>query len=220
MAALSDDAGWVAERCAAWLLARTTGDVAHDHEHVRRVVAAARHLALAEGADLLVVLPAAWLHDCVMVPKDSPQRAAASRLAAQAADALLCELGVSEARRAAIAHAIEAHSFSAGIAPRTLEAAVVQDADRLDALGAIGLSRCLMLGGASGRRLYDPADPFAHDRPLDDLRNTIDHLPAKLLRLAGQFNTATARAEAQQRTAWLAQYLAQLNRELAAWPPA
>jgi uncharacterized protein len=220
VAALSAGADGLAQRCAAWALAQAAGDAAHDHEHVRRVVASARHLALAEGADLLVVVPAAWLHDCVAVPKDSPRRALASTLAAQAASALLVELGVPEARRAAIAHAIEAHSFSAGIAPRTLEAAVVQDADRLDALGAIGLSRCLMLGGALGRRLYDPADPFASARPLDDRQNSIDHLPAKLLRLAGQFNTATARAEAQRRTAWLEQYLAELSRELAAWPPA
>ena len=59
-----------------------------------------------------------------------------------------------------IRHAIEAHSYSAGIAPRTIEAKVVQDADRLDALGAIGLARCIAVGAALGRPLYEPDDPF------------------------------------------------------------
>lgn len=189
-------------------------DAAHDLEHIRRVVTTARRLALAEGAELAVVLPAAWLHDCVVVPKDSPLRSQASRLAAEAATTFLRSVDYPTERLAAIAHAIEAHSFSAQIVPQTREAQVVQDADRLDALGAIGLARCLMLGGAMGRRLYDPDDPFAEQRVFDDGVNTVDHFYVKLLRLADTMTTESGRVEARQRTRFLEQFLEQLRHEI------
>jgi uncharacterized protein len=190
-------------------------DAAHDLEHIRRVVATARMLAVAERADLAVVIPAAWLHDCVVVPKDSPQRSQASGLAARAAVNFLRAIDYPESHVDAIHHAIEAHSFSANIRPRTGEAQIVQDADRLDALGAIGIARCLMLGGAIGRRLYDPREPFPVEREPNDVINTIDHFYLKLLRLADTMMTAAGRAEAQQRTVFIHQFLEQLRREIA-----
>ncbi len=195
-------------------LAAAGGDAAHDREHVRRVVRNAATLAAAEGARPEVVLPAAWLHDCVMVPKDSPQRAAASRLAAAQAAAWLREWGWPEVLLPDIAHAIEAHSFSAGIAPRTIEARVVQDADRLDALGAVGLARCLMLGGELGRPLYAAEDPFCERRPPDDRAACVDHFHTKLLTLEDAMQTAGGRVEARRRTEFLRQFLAELRREL------
>jgi uncharacterized protein len=201
-------------RFAAFLAAGAPADAAHDGEHIRRVVANARRIAAGEGADLNVVLPAAWLHDCVSVPKDSPLRAQASTLAAEAAGAWLREQGYPERLVPAVEHAIAAHSFSAGIVPRTLEAQVVQDADRLDSLGAIGVARCLMLGGAIGRRLYDPAEPFPGARPPDDVANTVDHFYSKLLQLADGMQTAAGRAEAQCRTAFMRRFLEQLRGEV------
>jgi uncharacterized protein len=191
-----------------------TDDPAHDLAHVRRVVANARMLAAAEGADMAVVLPAAWLHDCVVVPKDSPQRAQASRLAAAAAADFLHEIGYPAAHIPAIAHAIAAHSFTARIPPETLEARVVQDADRLDAIGAIGIARTLMLGAAMGKPLYDEADPLPATRPPDDARAVIDHFYTKLLRLAEMMQTATGRREGERRTALMRLYLDELGREL------
>jgi uncharacterized protein len=114
----------------------------------------------------------------------------------------------------AIRHAIEAHSFSANIAPRTIEAMVVQDADRLDALGAVGIARCMMLSGAMGRRLYDPNQPFPIQRPIDDLSNSVDHFFTKLLRLAGTMQTRAGHAEAQVRTTTMRFFLQQLSREI------
>jgi uncharacterized protein len=116
--------------------------------------------------------------------------------------------------RPEIVHAIEAHSFSAGIAPRTLEAKVVQDADRLEALGAVGLARCLMLGGALGRPLYAAEDPFCAQRPPDDRAATVDHFFAKLLRLEATMQTESGRREARRRTEYLREFLAQLRREI------
>ena len=189
-------------------------DAAHDAEHVRRVVRTALALAPAEGAAPDVVLPAAWLHDLVPVAKRSPDRPRASRLAAAAAVRLLAGWGYPAAWLPEVAHAIAAHSFSAAIAPRTAAARVVQDADRLDALGAVGLARCLMLGGELGRPLYDPDDPFAERRPVDDAAWTLDHLPAKLLGLAATMRTAAGRREAERRTALLHGFRAALRREL------
>ena len=167
-----------------------------------------------EGARVDVVLPAAWLHDCVHVAKDSPQRAHASRLAADHALRFLESAGYPAAALPAIRHAIEAHSFSAGIAPETLEAKVVQDADRLDALGAIGLARCIAVGAALGRPVYEPNDPFCRERVPDDRGASVDHFYTKLLKLAGTMQTAAGRREAERRTAFLRAFLAQLESEI------
>jgi uncharacterized protein len=189
-------------------------DAAHDDSHLHRVVASAYSLARAAHATLDIVLPAAWLHDCVHVPKTSPDRARASVLAADQATAFLRDRGYPSAQCDAIHHAIAAHSFSAKIPPTTVEAQVVQDADRLDAIGAIGIARCLMLGGQMGRPLYHPDDPFADDRAVDDGTFSIDHFYAKLLTLAGTMQTVAGRAEADRRTAFLRAYLAQLRSEI------
>jgi uncharacterized protein len=201
---------------AQFLAEATAQDAAHDDEHIRRVVSMARRLAAVEGAALAVVVPAAWLHDCVVVPKDSPQRSQASTLAAHAAAGFLRGIGYPETHLTAIEHAIAAHSFSAAIQPRTIEARVVQDADRLDAIGAIGVARCLMLGGALGRRLYDPTEPFPTTREPDDMAFSIDHFYLKLLRLAESMTTAAGRAEALRRTAFMQQFLDQLHSEIGA----
>jgi uncharacterized protein len=189
-------------------------DAAHDMAHLARVVSMARRLAVEEHASLDIVMPAAWLHDCVHVPVTSPDRPRASVMAGDAAVAFLATIGYPPALFDAIHHAIAAHSFSAKIAPLTAEARVVQDADRLDAIGAIGIARCLMLGGQLGRTLYDTNDPFADHRPPDDRVSSVDHFYTKLLRLAATMQTAAGRDEANRRTAFMRDYLDQLRREL------
>jgi uncharacterized protein len=202
------------ERYCVAALADQGGDVAHELTHVRRVVRNARELAATEGARREIVLPAAWLHDCVTVAKDSPQRPLASRLAAVQAGQWLAQWGYDGDEVAAIAHAIEAHSFSAGIAPRTIEARVVQDADRLEALGAVGVARCFLLGGALGRPLLAAADPFCATRAPDDAVACVDHFFSKLLHLEATMQTAAGRAEARRRTDFLRHFLAELQREV------
>jgi uncharacterized protein len=192
----------------------SVADVAHDAHHVERVVRNARRIGEREGAHMAVVLPAAWLHDIVAVRKDSPDRARASTLAAAEAARFLQGIGYPTALVAEIAHAIEAHSFSAGIEPRTLEAEVVQDADRLEALGAIGIARCFATTGAMARPLYCPDDPFGVARALDDRTYALDHFELKLFRVAETLRTASGRAEGQQRAAFLRAYVAQLRLEI------
>lgn len=193
---------------------QTSADAAHDNDHLRRVVKTVRLLAAAEGAALEIVVPAAWLHDCVRISKSSPLRSRASLLAAERAVLLLDGWGYEENYREAIRHAIEAHSFSAGVTPQTVEAKVLQDADRLDALGAVGLCRCLMVGGEGHKVIYDEADPFCEKRKPDEQKYIIDHFYSKLLNLADKMNTATAQKEAQRRVEFMRCFLLQLRKEL------
>ncbi len=189
-------------------------DPGHGIAHLRRVVGTALALAREEGASLEVVLPAAWLHDCVNVAKDSPERARASRIAAERAVRFLNDAGYAPEFLDGIAHAIEAHSWSAGIAPRTVEAKAVQDADRLDALGAIGVARCIAVGAALGRPLYEAEDPFCERREPDDRGSSLDHFYSKLLRLAGTMQTEAGRREAARRTEFIELFLQQLRTEI------
>jgi uncharacterized protein len=208
---------WAAHSAAIEAFAHETGrraDAAHDMAHLARVVAMARRLSQRERASLDIVMPAAWLHDCVHVPVTSSDRPRASVMAGDVASAFLRGIGYPESLLPPIHHAIAAHSFSARIAPRTVEARVVQDADRLDAIGAIGIARCLMLGGQMGRTLYDVDDPFAEHRVADDTVSSVDHFYTKLLTLAGTMQTHAGRTEADQRTAFMRDYLGQLRREL------
>ncbi|HFQ92425.1 MAG TPA: HD domain-containing protein [Anaerolineae bacterium] len=197
-----------------FVLEQTAVDAAHDLAHIQRVVQNATRFAQAEQADLNVVIPAAWLHDCVIVPKDSPQRPYASRLAADTAVQFLRQQDYPAQYLDAIAHAIAAHSFSAGIPPQTIEAKVVQDADRIDAIGAIGIARAFAVGGALQRPLYHPDDPFCRQRPPDDFAATVDHFYTKLFKLEESMQTAAARREAQKRTRFMRDYLAQLAEEI------
>jgi uncharacterized protein len=190
-------------------------DPGHGPAHLERVVATALKLAAEEGARVEVVLPAAWLHDCVHVAKDSPDRARASQLAADHALRFLESAGYPAPLLPDVRHAIEAHSYSAGIAAQSAEAKVVQDADRLDALGAIGLARCIAVGAALGRPVYEPQDPFCRRRAPDDRGASVDHFYTKLLKLAGTMQTAAGRREAERRTAFLRAFLEQLESEIA-----
>ena len=191
----------------------SVSDSAHDLAHVKRVVKNARQLAIAENADLDIVIPAAWLHDVVSLAKNDPNRAMASQLAADKACDILAELSYPEDHLSAVHHAIKAHSFSAGVKALSLEAKVVQDADRLDALGAIGLARCFMVSGALNRPLYHWQDPFAENRSLDDSQFCIDHFYQKLLTLTAKMNTDSARKIAAQRSAYMSDFLEQLASE-------
>ncbi len=197
-----------------FLAQQANHDAAHDAAHVQRVVHNAHHFAAAEGAELAIVLPAAWLHDCVHVAKDSPRRAIASQLAAETAVAFLHARDYPPQYLDAIAHAIAAHSFSAQIAPQTLEASVVQDADRIDALGAIGIARAFTTGGALGRPIYHQPDPFCQQRPPADHLASLDHFYTKLLKLAETMQTAVGRREAIVRSQFIRAYLAQLATEI------
>jgi uncharacterized protein len=179
-------------------------DGAHDIAHLHRVWhAATTLLADYPGADAMVVQAACYLHDIVNLPKNHPERHLASRHAATRACEKLAQTGFPPSRLNGVAHAIEAHSFSAGIQPTTIEAKIVQDADRLDALGAVGLARMFYTAGRMGSSLAHPTDPLALQRPLDDRAFALDHIESKLASLTGKMQTAAGRKLAEVRLVWL-----------------
>ncbi|HEP1897822.1 TPA: phosphohydrolase [Kluyvera cryocrescens] len=198
------------------------GDASHDIAHFRRVWHSAQQIASGQSVDLSVVLFASYFHDLVSLPKNHPDRARSSVLSAERTRQTLARdfpLFPSE-RHAAVAHAIEAHSFSARIAPQTLEAKIVQDADRLEALGAIGLARVFAVSGAMNAALFDADDPFAEHRALDDKAYALDHFQTKLLRLPETMQTAKGREMAQHNADFLVHFMAKLSAELSGDPNA
>ncbi len=194
---------------------RCTGtDPAHDFQHVARVAATVRALARKEGGDAEVAEAAAWLHELFHHPKDHPDSALSGERCAERARAVLEPLGFRATD--AVCYAIRVHSYSRGIVPETLEARLLQDADRLDAIGAIGVARCFATCAALGRPFYSPEDPFCRNRAPDDRAYGLDHFFTKLLRIGESLHTGAARAEAAPRLEFLREFLAALEREIAA----
>lgn len=191
-----------------------SADAAHDAAHVQRVAVNAIKFAKSEKANLEIVIPAVWLHDCVSVSKSSELRNQASTLSAQKAEELLLDWGYSQENIEAIKHAIAAHSYSANIVPETLEAKIVQDADRMDSIGAIGVARMMMTGGKMDCTLYNDNDPFCTTREPQDRQWTVDHFYAKLLKLNSGFHTQAAQEEAQRRHDYMLGFLHQLQSEI------
>lgn len=210
---------WV-EPTVALIAAEMQMNAGHDLGHLLRVLRNAQRIfdgevARGESVDWEVIAAAALLHDVVDLPKDHPDRSSASRQSAEMAAAHFRRLGAfGEDDIARIYHAIEAHSFSAGIEARTIEAQIVCDADRLESVGAFGIARVFMVSGELGGMICDMADPFARDRELDDVRYTVDHFYSKMLKLTARLYTPSAREIGAQRHQFMKTYLAQLADEI------
>ncbi|MEM7631143.1 MAG: HD domain-containing protein [Pseudomonadota bacterium] len=188
-------------------------DGAHDIWHIRRVWATCLRIAdaLDHPIDRQVLMIAAYLHDIVNLPKDDPRRKEAAQLSADHAVAWMAARDLPG--QDAVAHAILGHSYSAGHPCETLEAQVLQDADRLEALGAIGIARCFLTAGRLGAGIVDGHDPLATARPLADQRFALDHFEVKLFGLPDTLNTAPARAIAAERVPLMRAFQAALARE-------
>ncbi|OED41535.1 hydrolase [Endozoicomonas sp. (ex Bugula neritina AB1)] len=192
-----------------------TDDASHDFSHFQRVWKTASQLVEHEAdVNSLVVLAACYFHDIVVMPKNSPLRSKASTLAAEKTEECLYELGFPEELIDSVCHSVKAHSFSAGITPETIEAKIVQDADRMEALGAIGLARCFYTGGLLKQKLFDPQDPMAESRDLNDRQYSLDHFESKLLKLSGTMQTQAGKAMAEKNSNYLREFRAKLLREL------
>jgi uncharacterized protein len=209
-------AGWQ-PRLAAIAAAIPGDDGAHDASHLHRVWRnAAGLLQDHPEADALVVLAACYLHDIVNLPKNHPERHLASRQAAPKAVGLLATEGFPPELLPGVAHAIETHSFSAGLQPETIEAKIVQDADRLDALGAVGLARMFYTAGRMGSSLAHGTDPAGLHRPLDDKAYSLDHIAVKLATLPGTMQTVAGRRMGEERLRALTAFRDQFVTEWAA----
>lgn len=189
-------------------------DGSHDLSHIHRVWKNVCRIQAVDGGDLKVLLAATILHDCVAVEKDSPLRSQASTLSSQKAASILGSMAWPTSDIELAAGAIKAHSFSAGIEPETLEAKILQDADRLDAIGMVGVARCFYVSGRLGRSLYDFENPTAAGREFDDKTFAIEHFHTKLLKLNSGFLTGEGSRLAQQRHARLESFLTEFMDEI------
>lgn len=189
-------------------------DPSHDWLHVQRVRDHCHLIGPAVGARLEILLPACYLHDLVNVPKNHPNRETASRESAKQAQAILRECEVSEDDIPLIQTVIEEHSYSRGLTPTCIESAVMQDADRLDALGAIGIMRTITCGTKMGASYYSADEMWPSSRDHNDKQWMLDHFFTKLLKLEQGFHTEVARQLAEQRTNFMRCFLEQLKLEV------
>jgi len=157
---------------------------------------------------------AALLHDLVNLPKNSPDRHLASERSATVALPHLRAAGFDEEAQSRIHDAIRDHSFSRGAVPTGALGRALQDADRLEALGAIGLFRNISTGALMGSEYFDASDPWATERPLDDKAYSVDHFFVKLLKLPATMTTEAGRIEATRRARVLIDVVDALGTEL------
>ena len=189
-------------------------DPAHDFDHVMRVYTNAKKIVKEEKADEKLVLSAALLHDIVSYSKSSTRSKFSSIDSAKKSKIILKKYGFSEKEITIVSDAIKDHSFSQNKVPETLEGKILQDADRLDALGAIGIARVFATSGSLNRPFYNIDDPFCTKRNPDDDLWAIDHFFNKLLKLESLMNTRSGKIEAKKRTNVLQEFLKQLKDEI------
>ncbi len=204
-------------RFAAWWQQRPVEDGAHDLAHFRRVWHAAKYIAEheTEQADWLTLLTAAYFHDLVSLPKNHPDRSKSSLMSAERTETLLKSeftdfpLELLEG----VKHAIHAHSFSANVNATTIEAKILQDADRMEALGAIGIARTFYVSGQMNRAMFHPEDPLGEHRELNDTEYALDHFQLKLLKLPELFKTTTGRKMAEEKVEFVREFMLRLDGE-------
>lgn len=196
-----------------------TNDASHDLHHFKRVWRTAQRIMQAEQAlqpDPLIILTTAYFHDFISLPKNHPDAAQSSRLCAYKVSTLLQEdfPDFPEDKIPGVRHAIHAHSFSARVTPETPEAMILQDADRMEAIGAIGIARVFYTAGLLHKDLFEPTDPLATGRSLDDKQYALDHFQQKLLKLPALMNTVTGRAMAGDHAAYLKDFMDRMYFEI------
>ncbi len=190
-------------------------DPAHDFYHIMRVYKNAKLIGQREGTNMEILLPAVLLHDLVVYPKGSDKSSKSSDESADLAENILQSYNYPQDKINQICDCIRAHSYSKRLIPRSLEGKILQDADRLDALGAIGIARTFSIGGSENRKFYNADDPFYRsDRNLDDIQWTLDHFQRKLLKLEDSMHTKTAKKIAQERTRFMILFIRKLQKEI------
>jgi uncharacterized protein len=180
-------------------------DSTHDFDHVLRVYRLAERIGQAEGADMAVLRTATLLHDIARSDQDAGRISDHAAEGARRAREILAD-GPPEFVEA-VAHAIEAHRFRVNRPPKTLEAQILYDADKLDAIGAVGIARAFAYGAHRGRRLW--AAPEA------DEHTAMKEFAVKLSKIKGTLLTESARAIAEERHAFMVEFFERMAAEVA-----
>ena len=206
------------EQAQAWY---PTNDPVHGFDHVLRVLNLAENLAYAEGADLEIVRAAVLLHDASfnLEPAVNDQSRHEHHLAsAELARKVLAEEGWPRERIAAVEHCIRAHRFRDDQElPLTLEAEVVFDADKLDAIGAIGVARAIAFAAQAGQPVYvQPSPDFLTTGQLEqgEPHSAYHELLFKLSKIKDRLYTESGRAIARERHRYMVNYFSRLKQEI------
>lgn len=189
-------------------------DAAHDFDHIMRVFKNAQNICKKENANEKLVLSAVLLHDVISYPKSDKRSKLSSIKSAEESKKILKKFNFTKEEIQIISDAIRDHSFSRNVIPATLEGKILQDADRLDAIGAIGIARVFAVGGSEKRPFYNIKDPFCKSRTPDDKIWILDHFYRKLLKLESLMNTKSGKIEAKKRTRVLKDFLNELKKEI------
>lgn len=193
---------------------KISNDSAHDFDHIMRVYKNAQKICKNEKVNPKLVLCAVLLHDIISYPKSDKRSKLSSIKSSEASTKILKKYDFTEDEIQIISEAIRDHSFSQNKTPKTIEGKILQDADRLDAIGAIGIARVFAVAGSEDRSFYSPDDPFCKNRSPDDQKWTLDHFYKKLLLLESLMNTKSGKFEAKRRTIVLKNFLSELKKEL------
>lgn len=170
---------------------------AHGFDHTARVMRLCEAIGAREGADRVILIPAALFHD-IARPREDETGLPHEEEGAKMAESYLRSIHYPEDRIPGILHAIRAHRYSSGIAPRTREARILSDADNLDAMGAVGIARTFLQAGEHGGGITEATD----------------HIHEKLLNLKTLMYTESARRIAESRHAFLNLFLETLDDEM------
>jgi len=189
-------------------------DSAHDFDHIMRVYKNAKLICNKEDVNVKLVLSAVLLHDIISYPKSDKRSKLSSIHSSEKSKKILKKFGFTKKEIQIVSDAIRDHSFSRNKVPKTIEGKILQDADRLDALGAIGIARMFAVGGSEKRSFYNVEDPFCKNRIPDDQIWTLDHFYRKLLKLESLMNTKSGKIEAKKRTRIMKKFLIQLKKEI------
>lgn len=190
-------------------------DPSHDINHTLRVLSLAEKIAIKDKADLDIVIASAIFHDVIVYPKNHIKRLSSSKESSSfAREILIKEKSFPRRKIKKTCEAIELCSFTKGIKPDFLEARILQDADSLEAMGAISIMRTFSSAGQMNKSFYNEDDPLCRKRKPDDNKYAVDLFFSRLLIVSERLNTRTAKALAKKRINFLHSFLKQLEFEL------
>jgi uncharacterized protein len=184
----------------------------HDRYHVERVYNLAIRIAQEEKADIDTVKAAVLLHDIARAMEDEGTISDHASEGARMARKILNEANFPKQKIPNAIHCIETHRFRKRLTPKTLEAKIVQDADRLDIIGAIGIARVFTRSGWSNTPIHDPTIP-PKEKYDGKSETAVNHIHEKLLKIKNTINTKTAKKIAEERHRYVEQFLERLLKE-------
>jgi uncharacterized protein len=187
----------------------------HDYLHVSRVYNLAKQIGKEENADLLILEVAAIMHDLGRHDETLDPSKDHAIESAKYAKIILEECDFPKEKIDAVLYCIKTHRFSKGIIPNTKEAKILQDADKIDGLGAVGIMRVFSVGKEKNRLNYNPKDPFGKTRTeLDEKKYNMDHFYTKLFKLKGLMHTSAGKRIAEKREDYMKKFIEELGLEI------